>query len=215
MSDTLYTLVSATTGFDQLEDTPIHVNTNAVLVSGHLGTSSNATINGNISVTGTVDGRDIATDGTNLDNTKTTLDTYSADWNHVATNSAISVAFDVTNSGSGAYRFNNGGFTNDDNPSVHLQRGHTYRFRVNASGHPFYIKSTNTGTSGTSDAYNTGLIHYNGTGTYLTGSSAQGQTSGYLFWTIPTGISGNYGYQCQSHSGMLGTIVVKDLKVLA
>ena len=85
MSDTLYTLVSATTGFDQLEDTPIHVNTNAVLVSGHLGTSSNATINGNITVTGTVDGRDVATDGTNLDNTKTTLDTYSADWNNTKT----------------------------------------------------------------------------------------------------------------------------------
>ena len=89
MSDTLYTLVSATTGFNQLEDTPIHVNTNAVLVSGHLGTSSNATINGNITVTGTVDGRDIATDGTNLDNTKTTVDDNSANWNTAYTQPGI------------------------------------------------------------------------------------------------------------------------------
>jgi len=56
MSDTLYTLVSATTGFNQLEDTPIHVNTNAVLVSGHLGTSSNATINGNAAKSTSNDG---------------------------------------------------------------------------------------------------------------------------------------------------------------
>ena len=103
MSDTLYTLVSATTGFEQLEETPIHVNTNAVLVSGHLGTSSNATINGNITVTGTVDGRDIATDGTNLDNTKTTVDDNSANWNTAYTHSQGNVTdhADVSNAGSG------------------------------------------------------------------------------------------------------------------
>ena len=195
MSDTLYTVVSAITGFEQLEDTPIHVNTNAVLVSGHLGTSSNATINGNISVTGTVDGRDIATDGTNLDNTKTTLDTYSADWNHVATNSAISVAFDVTNSGSGAYRFNNGGFTNDDNPSVHLQRGHTYRFRVNASGHPFYIKTT----AGT------------GTGNqYLSGVSGNGTQTGNVDFEVPHNAPRKLFYQCSAHSSMVGPLYIND-----
>lgn len=102
MSDTLYTLVSATTGFEQLENTPVHVNTNALLLSGHLGTSTNATINGNITVTGTVDGRDVAADGITTDNNFTTLNANSAeyesvysttnaksaDWNYTAVNSA-------------------------------------------------------------------------------------------------------------------------------
>jgi len=109
--------------------------------------------------------------------------------------------------------------SNGQNPTLYVMTGTTVCFDLTTAGnngnHPFYIKDTNTGTSGTSNAYDTGLIHYDGNTTYLTGSNAQGKTSGYLFWTIPTGISGNYGYQCQSHSGMLGTIVVKDLKVLA
>ena len=81
MSDTLYTLVSGVTGFQQVEDTPVHVNTNALLLSGHLGTSTNATINGNITVTGNVDGRDVAADGITTDQNFTTLNTGSARWN--------------------------------------------------------------------------------------------------------------------------------------
>ena len=81
MSDTLYTLVSGVTGFQQVEDTPVHVNTNALLLSGHLGTSTNVTINGNITVTGTVDGRDVAADGITTDQNFTTLNTGSARWN--------------------------------------------------------------------------------------------------------------------------------------
>ena len=109
--------------------------------------------------------------------------------------------------------------SNGQNPTLYVMTGTTVCFDLttanNNANHPFYIKSTNTSTSGTADAYNTGLVHWDGNSTYLSGANAQGQGSGYLFWTIPTGISGNYGYQCQSHSGMLGTIVVKDLKVLA
>ena len=120
----------------------------------------------------------------------------------------------------GSTRINEGTSNNNgENPTLYVMTGTTVCFDLTTAGnngnHPFYIKNTNTGTSGSSDAYNTGLIHWDGNSTYVTGSNAQGKTSGYLFWTIPTGISGNYGYQCQSHSGMLGTIVVKDLKVLA
>ena len=360
MSDTLYTLVSGVTGFQQVENTPVHVNTNALLLSGHLGTSTNATINGNITVTGNVDGRDVAADGilidryfndftnisvvsgrwkrtersmvtdirpnsarwdtnanteiaaasarynrtatsletnvtgntanwntaythsqgsvtdhndvsnagsgqiittderdkftrtwTNLstnsadyneqfnsseiaaasarytqtalsletnvvpatgswNSTNTTLvansarwDTNanteiaaaSADWNYTASNTAISVAFDVTNNGSGAYRFNNGGFTNDDNPTVHLQRGHTYRFRVNASGHPFYLKSS----AGT------------GTGNqYLSGVSGNGAQVGNVDFEVPHDAPRQLFYQCSAHSSMVGSIHVVE-----
>ena len=356
MSDTLYTLVSGVTGFQQVENTPVHVNTNALLLSGHLGTSTNATINGNITVTGTVDGRDVAADGITTDQNFTTLNTgsarwntnanteiaaasarysrtatsletnvvpntadwnytaansaitletsshdylsisnreitlgqvdisddtnlaanngitltgdtlsidsvsasnftaaydhsrgnvtdhadvsnagsgqiitaeerdrldrswtrvsgnsalvdqiasnletdivpNSADWNYTAANTAISVAFDVTNNGSGAYRFNNGGFTNDDNPTVHLQRGHTYRFRVNASGHPFYLK-TSAGT---------------GTGNqYLSGVSGNGAQVGNVDFEVPHDAPRQLFYQCSAHSSMVGSIHVVE-----
>ena len=84
MSDSLYTALSSVTGFEQLEDTPLHVNTNALLISGHLGTSTNATINGNITVTGTVDGRDVAADGITTDNNFTTLNSNSARYDRTA-----------------------------------------------------------------------------------------------------------------------------------
>ena len=313
MSDTLYTLVSGVTGFQQVEDTPVHVNTNALLLSGHLGTSTNVTINGNITVTGNVDGRDVAADGIKADNNFTTLNTSSArwntnantelaansadwnytaansaahanessykfitlsgngaevefqadvvadsatdtltlcagpnilllsdatndvitisgsgggssfnsselaaasarytrtalsletnvvpstaDWNYTAANTAISVAFDVTNSSSGAYRFNNGGFTNDDNPTLHLQRGKTYRFRVNASGHPFLIK-TQAGT-GTSNQY-------------LSGVSGAGAQTGNVDFEVRHDAPRILYYQCQNHSAMVGAMHIGD-----
>ena len=51
-------------------------------------------------------------------------------------------------------------------------------------------------------------------GTVTTGASAQGQTTGTLYWKIPAGISGTYGYLCGSHGGMNGTITVKDIAAI-
>ena len=128
-------------------------------------------------------------------NANTEIAAASADWNYTASNTAISVAFDVTNNGSGAYRFNNGGFTNDDNPTVHLQRGHTYRFRVNASGHPFYLKSS----AGT------------GTGNqYLSGVSGNGAQVGNVDFEVPHDAPRQLFYQCSAHSSMVGSIHVVE-----
>jgi plastocyanin len=44
----------------------------------------------------------------------------------------------------------------------------------------------------------------------ITGASAQGQTSGTLYWKIPNSISGNYRYICSIHGGMVGIITIKD-----
>ena len=118
---------------------------------------------------------------------------------------AITV-LDVTNSGSTAYRFDQYGSTN--NPTVFALNGATIAFKLSVAGHPFLIQ-----TSGGSN-YDTGLIHVSTSGTVTTGSSAQGQTSGTLYWKIPSTISGNYRYQCSIHGGMQGTITVKDFSAI-
>ena len=64
------------------------------------------------------------------------------------------------------------------------------------------------------DNFDIGLTSASGSSTYVTGSSAQGKESGYLFWTPPHGASGTYKYQCQYHSGMIGDIVVKDITAI-
>ena len=51
-------------------------------------------------------------------------------------------------------------------------------------------------------------------GVVSTGSNAQGQTGGTLYWKIPANISGNYAYQCTSHSAMRGTITIKQISAI-
>jgi plastocyanin len=111
----------------------------------------------------------------------------------------------VTNSGASAYLFTNqyGG----GNPTIYAISGTTIAFNLNVAGHPFLIRFSGAN-------YDTGLIHVSTTGTISTGSMAQGKTSGTLYWQVPYSISGNYGYLCSFHSGMTGTITVKDIATL-
>jgi len=110
----------------------------------------------------------------------------------------------VTANGITAYRFDQYGTTDD--PTVYAINATTIAFNLAglAGSHPFLIQD-NTGTP-----YNTGLVHVTTAGVVTTGSSAQGMTSGTLYWKIPDSISGNYRYQCQSHAGMVGTITIKN-----
>ena len=110
----------------------------------------------------------------------------------------------VTANGITAYRFDQYGTTDD--PTVYAINATTIAFNLAglAGSHPFLIQD-NTGTP-----YNTGLVHVTTAGVVTTGSSAQGMTSGTLYWKIPDTISGNYRYQCQSHAGMVGTITIKN-----
>jgi len=112
----------------------------------------------------------------------------------------------TTNNGSSSYRFDQYGTT--DNPTVYAINGTTIAFNLSVSGHPFLIQ-----TSGGSN-FNTGLTHVSTTGAVTTGSSAQGQTSGTLYWKIPSSISGNYRYICSIHGSMVGTITIKDIAVI-
>ena len=109
---------------------------------------------------------------------------------------------DVTHSGASAYLFDQ--YTGN-NPELYIRAGETLAFNLNVTGHPFLIRVSNGGSN-----YNTGLTHVTTTGTVTTGSSAQGQVAGTLYWKVPAELAGNtYVYQCQVHGGMVGNIVIE------
>jgi len=62
--------------------------------------------------------------------------------------------------------------------------------------------------------YDVGLTHVTSAGVVTTGSSAQGKTSGTLYWKIPANISGSYGYLCSNHGVMVGVISIKDISAI-
>ena len=110
----------------------------------------------------------------------------------------------MTPNGSSAYRSDIHGTT--DNPSLYVNAGETIAFDLTGvtASHPFEIRSD------ASTAYGTGLIHIAADGTRTTGSSAQGKTSGTLYWKVPGSISGTYKYICTAHASMIGDIVIAD-----
>jgi plastocyanin len=114
---------------------------------------------------------------------------------------------EVTNSGATAYLFNNQ--YSGNNPTIYAISGTTIAFNLNVTGHPFLIRVSSGGSN-----YDTGLIHVATDGTVSTGSSAQGKVTGTLYWQVPAAISGNYVYQCSIHSGMVGTITIKDISAI-
>ena len=113
----------------------------------------------------------------------------------------------VTANGSSAYRFDQYGTADD--PTIYAISATTIAFDLTgASGHPFLIQ-----TSGGAN-YDTGLVHIDTNGTTTSGASAQGKSSGTLYWKIPIGTTGNYQYKCQVHGAMLGVITIKDFVTL-
>jgi hypothetical protein len=96
--------------------------------------------------------------------------------------------FNVINSGSGSYLING-----VSNPTITLVRGQTYFFTVNAATHPFWIKTT--ATTGTGDAYNTGVTN-------------NGDDVGGITWTVAAGAPNALYYICQVHSAMQGTFTI-------
>tara|TARA_R100001463_G_scaffold136459_2_gene201862 strand:- start:530 stop:1477 length:948 start_codon:yes stop_codon:yes gene_type:complete len=108
----------------------------------------------------------------------------------------IFTQFNVVNSGSGAYQFlaTGIGFTqNTNNPPLYLNRGQNYQFNVNASGHPFLIK-TERGT-GLDNVYPDGVVN-------------NGAQVGVVTFKVPFNSPNTLYYQCQNHAAMGGTIIV-------
>ncbi|MBJ33673.1 MAG: hypothetical protein CMC89_02990, partial [Flavobacteriaceae bacterium] len=113
----------------------------------------------------------------------------------------------VTADSFNGYKFDQYGNTED--PTIYALAGATIAFKLSGLGsHPFLIQ-----TSGGSN-YDNGLVHVETTGAESTGTSAQGKTSGTLYWKVPANISGNYQYRCSSHGAMQGTIVIKTMSAI-
>ena len=79
----------------------------------------------------------------------------------------------VKNNAAGAYNFD--GYTGD-NPTLTLYRGNTYKFEVDALGHPFYIKTSAS----------------TGTGNQASGVTNNGAQNGTVSWTPSA--AGTYYY---------------------
>ena len=113
----------------------------------------------------------------------------------------------VTASGSSAYLFDQ---YSGNNPTIYAISGTTISFDLGTgalSAHPFLIRYSGAN-------YDTGLTHVTSAGVVTTGSSAQGKTSGTLYWKIPANINGNYGYLCSNHGSMVGVINIKDISAI-
>jgi len=95
--------------------------------------------------------------------------------------------FIVTNNGTADFIVDG---VND--PIIHLIRGFTYVFDVNASGHPFTIRQSNGGAD------------------YTTGVTNNGVEVGRLIFRVPYDAPLTLYYQCANHAGMGNVINVSD-----
>ncbi len=100
--------------------------------------------------------------------------------------------FAVTAPDSGRYQFDGAGTDGDDNPTLYLYRGFTYKFAVNVSGHPFHIQTS-------SGAYNASNL-------YTDNVTNPGAETGTITWTVQMDAPTTLYYVCQYHSAMNGTI---------
>ena len=114
-----------------------------------------------------------------------------------ATSSAttsVTYNIDVTASSSSDYTLDGSdrdGTVSGQDPDLTFAIGDTINFNVNASGHPFYLKTV----AGT------------GTGDQVSGLTNNGTENATISWTPNTG--GTYYYQCSLHGGMVGTITIQ------
>ena len=112
----------------------------------------------------------------------------------------------VDNVSASSYTFNS--HYSGNNPTIYVIEGTTIAFDLSAiSGHPFQIQEVG-GTP-----YNTGLTHVTTTGSVTLNASAQGKSSGVLYFDVPIGAP-DLEYVCQSHGGMKGDIVTKAISAI-
>ena len=102
--------------------------------------------------------------------------------------------YSVENLAQGAYNFSHR--ESDNNPTLTLYRGNTYKFNVNAKGHPFYIMT---------EPYKDGSTNL----FYTSGVTNAGADNGIVTFTVPTGAPDILYYQCGNHDAMYGILQIK------
>ena len=137
-----------------------------------------------------------STGNTTTSDTSTTSDanTSSGTSTTSVASSSSSYSIDVTATNSSNYTLSGSdrsGNISGNDPDLIFNVGDTIDFVVNASGHPFYLKTiAGTGIRNT-----------------VTGLNNNGTTNQTISWT-PTS-SGTFYYQCSLHGGMVGTITIQ------
>ena len=109
--------------------------------------------------------------------------------------------YSVTNNAQAAYEFRHR--ENENNPILTLYRGNTYKFNVDAKGHPFWIMT---------EPYKSKVAEDGSTSTiYSTGVTNNGTDKGLVTFTVPTsGAPDTLYYQCGNHNAMYGVLQIKD-----
>jgi len=106
---------------------------------------------------------------------------------------AANYTISVSNNGAGAYTMSGtdrNGSVSGDNAGLNFNNGDIVEFAVNASGHPFWIKTV------------TGI----GTADQASGVTNGGAEVGTVRWVV--GSAGTFYYVCQYHASMVGTITI-------
>ena len=107
-------------------------------------------------------------------------------------NSLVDSQWTLGASGSSHYTFTGpGNLSGTADPVIYLARGKSYEFVNNSGGsHPFQIRLSNGGSA------------------YSTGVTNNGAASGTIKFDVPFDAPNLLYYQCTSHAGMGGTVVV-------
>ena len=111
------------------------------------------------------------------------------------------VEIDVVNKEKGAYNFGN--YPGKNNPTVSLYKGNTYKFTIDAKGHPFWIM-TEPYREGVDIDGSTSVI-------YSSGVTNAGTDQGTVTFTVPSNAPKVLYYQCGNHDAMHGVLSIKDI----
>ena len=99
----------------------------------------------------------------------------------------------VTSAGMSDYKLSGkdrDGNVSGNDPSIKFKVGDQITFMVNASGHPFYLKTKAS----------------LGTGDQISGVTNQGTVNGNVTWKPSS--AGTFYYVCSKHTNMFGTITI-------
>lgn len=118
--------------------------------------------------------------------------TYLSVANQITDTGVSTRTWSVTATGASAYTFS--GFSSGNNITISATEGTILTFNVSATGHPFWIKTSQV--TGTGSGVTTGTITNNGS------------QSGTVTWNTRGVTPGTYYYICEIHSAMTGTITI-------